>query len=206
MMGTTLVLVVIAFTLCVTLWALETPGGHAGQASTQEKATFAGGCFWCMQPAFDQLDGVISSTVGYAGGTEVNPTYEQVSAGRTGHVEAIQIVFDPDRVSYSQLLEVFWRNIDPTQVDGQFVDIGRQYRTAVFFHSDEQKVLAQLSKEELDKSGRYDKPIVTEILPATDFYPAEDYHQKYYEKNPLRYKYYRHGSGRDRYLEKVWGK
>jgi methionine-S-sulfoxide reductase len=169
-----------------------------------EKATFAGGCFWCMEPPFDKLDGVISTTSGYTGGNEKMPTYEQVSSGRTGHVEAIEIIFDPEKVNYDKLLEVFWKNIDPTQANGQFADIGKQYRTAIFFHDEEQRKLAVASKEILDKSGKFGKSVVTEILPAEDFYPAEDYHQNYYLKNPIRYKYYRFGSGRAQFLNKLW--
>jgi methionine-S-sulfoxide reductase len=183
------------------------PGAAPGAGEQGfQKATFAGGCFWCMQPPFDKLDGVISTTVGYAGGKEENPTYEQVSAGITGHVEAFQVIYDPSRISYSQLLEVFWRNINPTQSDGQFVDIGRQYRTVIFYHDEDQKRLAEASRENLENSRKYGEKIVTEIVPATTFYPAEEYHQEYYKKNPLRYKYYRYGSGRDRYLEKTWEK
>ena len=170
------------------------------------KATFAGGCFWCMQSPFDKLEGVISTTVGYTGGSEKHPTYEDVSGGKTGHAEAVQIVYDPEIIAYSQLLDVFWRNIDPTQVDGQFYDIGRQYRTAIFYHDAEQMKLALASKEELESSNRYDKKIVTEIVSATAFYTAEDYHQDYYKTNSIRYKYYRLGSGRDQYLDSVWGK
>jgi methionine-S-sulfoxide reductase len=169
-----------------------------------EKATFAGGCFWCMEPPFDKLNGVISTTSGYAGGNEIMPTYEQVSSGRTGHFEAIEIVYDPEKVSYDKLLDVFWKNIDPTQENGQFADIGKQYRTAIFFHDDNQQKLAIASKEQLDKSGIFKKPVATEILPAGKFYPAEDYHQDYYLKNPVRYKYYRFGSGRDHFLNKIW--
>jgi methionine-S-sulfoxide reductase len=169
-----------------------------------EKATFAGGCFWCMEPPFDKLSGVISTTSGYAGGNEIMPTYEQVSSGRTGHFEAIEIVYDPEKVSYDKLLEVFWKNIDPTQANGQFADIGKQYRTAIFYHDDNQRKLAIASKEQLDKSGKFGKPVVTEILPAGKFYPAEDYHQDYYLKNPVRYKYYRFGSGRDQFINKIW--
>lgn len=169
-----------------------------------EKATFAGGCFWCMEPPFDKLNGVISTTSGYAGGNEIMPTYEQVSSGRTGHFEAIEIVYDPEKVSYDKLLNVFWKNIDPTQENGQFADIGKQYRTAIFFHDDNQRNLAIASKEQLDKSGIFKKPVATEILPAGNFYPAEDYHQDYYLKNPVRYKYYRFGSGRDHFLNKIW--
>ena len=169
-----------------------------------EKATFAGGCFWCMEPPFDKLDGIISTTSGYTGGNEKMPTYEQVSSGKTGHLEAIEIIYDPERVSYDKLLEIFWKNIDPTQTNGQFADIGKQYRTAIFFHDENQQKLAVASKENLDKSGKFEKPVVTEILPAGEFYPAEDYHQDYYLKNPIRYKYYRFGSGRDQFLNKTW--
>jgi methionine-S-sulfoxide reductase len=178
------------------------PGATAFEPDT---ATFAGGCFWCMQPPFDKLDGVISVTVGYTGGSEKNPTYEQVSAGNTGHVEAIEILYDPAKIPYSELLNVFWRNINPTQPDGQFVDRGRQYRSAIFYHNEEQRRLAEASKEALAEADIFRANIVTEILPAGPFYPAEEYHQDYYEKNPIRYKYYRYGSGRDSYLEKQWG-
>ena len=171
-----------------------------------EKATFAGGCFWCMQPPFDKLDGVISTTVGYCGGKEENPTYKQVSAGNTGHAEAIEVVYDPSRISYTELLNVFWMNIDPTQENGQFADFGAQYRTAIFYHNKEQKRLAEAAKKELKNTGRFSKKIVTEIVPATPFYRAEEYHQDYYKKNPLRYKIYRYGSGRDDYLVRKWGK
>ena len=169
-------------------------------------AIFAGGCFWCMQHPFDKLDGVISTTVGYCGGKEENPTYKQVSAGKTGHAEAVEIVYDPSRLSYADLLNVFWMNIDPTQENGQFADIGAQYRTAIFYHNEEQKRLAEASKIELKNTGRFSKRIVTEIVPATPFYRAEEYHQDYYKKNPLRYKIYRYGSGRDDYLVRKWGK
>jgi len=170
-----------------------------------EKATFAGGCFWCMQPPFDELVGVISTTAGYTGGKEENPTYEQVSSGRTGHAEAIEILYDPSKITYSQLLEVFWRNIDPTTLNRQFSDYGTQYRTAIFYHDEEQKRLAERSKEQLQKSGTFNKQIVTEITPASAFYKAEEYHQKYYIKNPIRYKLYRVGSGRDDFLKSIWG-
>ncbi|MBI5327427.1 MAG: peptide-methionine (S)-S-oxide reductase MsrA [Deltaproteobacteria bacterium] len=174
-------------------------------AQKLEKATFAGGCFWCMEPPFASLKGVMSIAVGYTGGHDKNPTYEEVSSGVTGHTEAIEILYDTAQVTYSELLDVFWRNIDPTTANQQFVDIGAQYRTAIFYHSEEQRRLAEKSKTKLEKSGKFDKPIVTEIKPATTFYKAEDYHQKYYEKNPIRYKFYRYNSGRDRYLEKIWG-
>jgi len=182
---------------------------HAGdmkQGATMQQATFAGGCFWCMQHPFDALDGVVSTTVGYTGGHLPNPSYEEVSAGGTGHAEAIRIEFDPSRITYEMLLDMFWRQIDPTDAGGQFVDRGSQYRSAIFYHDEIQKQKATASKAALERSGRYDKPLVTEIVPASTFYPAEEYHQKYYEKNPVRYKIYRYGSGRDRYLQKIWGK
>jgi peptide-methionine (S)-S-oxide reductase len=172
----------------------------------QEVATFAGGCFWCMEAPFDKLPGVLSVTVGYTGGHVKNPTYEQVSAGGTGHAESVQIVYDPGKISYEKLLDIFWRNIDPTVKDRQFCDIGSQYRSAIFYHNEEQKALAQKSKEALEKNKPFKGPIVTEITPASEFYPAEEYHQHYYKKNPIRYKYYRYGCGRDRRLEELWGK
>jgi len=170
-----------------------------------EIATFAGGCFWCMQPFFDHTKGVIKTTVGYTGGHEANPSYEDVSSGSTGHAESIQIEFDPKEVSYAKLLEIFWHNIDPTQVNGQFVDEGTQYRTAIFYHSDEQKRIAEKSKQLLAASGRFDRPVVTQIVPATTFYPAEEYHQKYYLKSTFQYNMYHDHSGRPEYLEKTWG-
>lgn len=174
-------------------------------AGKLDKATFAGGCFWCMEPPFEKLEGVKEVISGYTGGQKPNPTYEEVSAGGTGHAEAIQILYDPAKVRYAELLEVFWRQIDPTDSGGQFVDRGKQYRSAIYYHNDEQRRLAEKSKEELQKSGRYKKPIITEILPVSDFYRAEEYHQDYYKKNPIRYKFYRFNSGRDQYLKTVWG-
>lgn len=171
-----------------------------------QKATFAGGCFWCMEPPYNDLPGIISVMPGYTGGETNNPTYEEVSSGTTGHAEAVQIVFDPAKISYEKLLSVFWRNIDPTTLDQQFADRGTQYRTAIFYHDEEQKRLAEISKTEIDKSGMFKKPVVTEITAASVFYPAEDYHQQYYKKNPTRYKFYSEGSGRKAYLEKTWGK
>lgn len=168
------------------------------------KATFAGGCFWCMEPPFDKLTGVISTTVGYTGGHKENPTYEEVSSGTTGHAEAIQIVFDPEKTSYDALLDVFWRNIDPTVKDQQFCDHGNQYRTAIFYHDEEQKRLAEQSKKALIESG-WIKEIFTEITEASTFYVAEDYHRDYYQKNPIRYKFYRYGCGRDKRLKELWG-
>ncbi len=174
-------------------------------ANTMEKATFAGGCFWCMEAPFDQLPGVASVTVGYTGGTAKNPTYEQVSAGGTGHAEAVQIVYNPSETGYEKLLEIFWHNIDPTVKNRQFCDVGSQYRPAIFYHSEEQRLLALKSKEALEKTKPFKEPILTEITAAGEFYPAEEYHQHYYQKNPIRYKYYRSGCGRDRRLKELWG-
>ena len=169
-------------------------------------ATFAGGCFWCMEPPFDKLDGVLSTTSGYIGGRTANPNYEQVSAGRTGHAEAVQVRYDPKKIDYQTLLDVFWRNIDPLAANRQFCDVGDQYRSAVFFHGAEQERLARASKQALEQSGRFKQPIVTELVAAGRFYPAEDYHQDYYTKNPVRYRYYRWNCGRDQRLEELWGK
>jgi peptide-methionine (S)-S-oxide reductase len=167
------------------------------------KATFAGGCFWCMEPPYDELDGMISTISGYIGGTKKNPTYEEVSAGNTGHTEAVQITYDAKKISYEKLLEVFWRNIDPLTANAQFCDSGSQYRSAIFYHDEAQRTLAEASKKRLQ--GRFKKPIVTEIVRAAEFYPAEDYHQDYYKKNPVRYKVYRYGCGRDQRLQELWG-
>ncbi|MDB5903853.1 MAG: peptide-methionine (S)-S-oxide reductase [Betaproteobacteria bacterium] len=175
-------------------------------AQTTAKATFAGGCFWCMEPPYDKLPGVISTTSGYMGGKTRNPTYEQVSTGTTGHAEVVQVEYDPAKVSYAQLLDVFWRNIDPTQRDGQFCDHGTQYRTAVFFHTPEQQKLAAASKAALEKNKPFKGDIVTEISPAGDFTAAEDYHQDFYKKNPTKYKFYRTGCGRDARLQALWGR
>lgn len=169
------------------------------------KATFAGGCFWCMEPPYDKLDGVLSTTSGYIGGQTRNPTYEQVSAGRTGHTEAVEVVYDPKKISYEKLLEVFWRNIDPTMKDRQFCDSGSQYRSGIFYHDAAQKKAAEASRDSLKKSKPFAGDIVTEITTATEFYPAEDYHQDYYKKNPVRYNFYRSGCGRDARLKQLWG-
>ena len=174
-------------------------------ASTS-RAIFAGGCFWCMEAPFEKLDGVSEVISGYTGGSKLDPTYQEVSAGGTGHTEAVEVLYDPQLVSYEKLLEVFWRQIDPTDADGQFVDRGNQYRSGIFYLDAEQKQLAEKSKQQLEKTGRFNKPIVTEITAAGKFYPAEEYHQDYHSKNPIRYWYYRGGSGRDDYLDKVWGK
>jgi peptide-methionine (S)-S-oxide reductase len=167
------------------------------------KATFAGGCFWCMEPPYDKLDGVISTISGYAGGKTKNPTYDEVSRGTTGHTEVVQVTYDPKKITYEKLLDVFWRNVDPLTPNRQFCDVGSQYRTAIFYHDETQKRLAEESKKALGK--RFKEPIVTEIVAYTEFYPAEDYHQDYYIKNPLRYKYYRYNCGRDQRLEALWG-
>ncbi len=175
-------------------------------SSNLETAVFAGGCFWCMEPFFARLPGVKSVLVGYTGGQTENPTYEEVSMGYTGHAEAVEITYDPSLVKYEKLLEIFWHNIDPTAVNSQFVDHGTQYRSAIFYRGEEQKRIAEESKKKLDASGRFKAPIATEIVPASKFYPAEEYHQAYYKKNPMRYKMYHDGSGRDQTLEKIWGK
>ena len=174
--------------------------------SSYAKATFAGGCFWCMEHPFDVLPGVISTTSGYTGGQKANPTYEEVSSGSTGHAEAVQVVYDPKKVTYEKLLDVFWHNIDPTVKNEQFCDHGTQYRSGIFYHDDAQRQLAETSKAALDRNKPFKQPIVTEITRAGEFYPAEDYHQDFYLKNPLRYKYYRSGCGRDNRLKQLWGK
>ncbi len=179
-------------------------GTSAGTMPHLEKATFAGGCFWCMTPPFEKLNGVNEVASGYTGGNGPDPTYEDYAA--KGHIEAVQITYDPSKISYSALLDVFWRQIDPTDQGGQFCDRGPQYRSAIFYENAEQKRLAEASKEALEKTGRYQKPIVTELIKASAFYKAEEYHQDYYKKNPIRYKFYRSSCGRDKYLEKVWGK
>jgi len=168
-------------------------------------ATFAGGSFWCMEPPFDDLPGVYETIVGYTGGTSKNPTYSLVSNGKTDHVEAVQVLFDPQRITYQDLLKIFWQNIDPTSLNRQFSDIGPQYRTVIFYHNAEQKRLADESKRKLIESGTFSKPLVTQILPAGTFYRAEEDHQDYYRKHPLHYQFYRFGCGRDQFLEKVWG-
>ena len=180
------------------LQAGETPEGMS-------VATFAGGCFWCMEPPFDKVDGVLSTTSGYTGGHVKNPSYEMTSSGKTGHTEAVQIVFDPNKVSYEELLKIYWRNIDPTTPDRQFCDKGNQYRSEIFYHNEEQKRLAEASKLEVEKTKSFSEPVVTPITPASEFYAAEDYHQDYYQKNPIRYNYYRFACGRDKRLNELWG-
>jgi peptide methionine sulfoxide reductase msrA/msrB len=189
--------------LLLPLMALQ---ASAGTMPHLEKATFAGGCFWCMTPPFEKLDGVTKVVSGYTGGHTANPTYEDVTSETTGHRESVEVTFDPAKISYEKLLDVFWRQINPTDAGGSFVDRGPSYTSAIFYHSEEQKRLAEESKQKLEHSGRFDKPIVTPILPAGPFYPAEEYHQDYWKKNPIRYKFYRYNSGRDQYLEKIWGK
>lgn len=200
------------------LWFLSDPGSAgaseprvaAGAGDPPSKitaeATFAGGCFWCVEADFEKVDGVVEAISGYTGGTKRNPTYREVASGRTDHVEAVRIVYHPDRVSYGELLDLFWRSVDPTDAGGQFVDRGAQYRTAIFPHDEEQRLQAEASKAALEASGVFDQPVVTEILPQTAFYPAEDYHQDYYKESPVQYKFYRYNSGRDQFLRKVWGK
>lgn len=190
-----MLLLALLIQLSVPLWAAD-PG--------RTLATFAGGCFWCMEPPFDRIDGVISTTSGYIGGKTGNPTYEEVSSGATGHAEAVQVVYDPHKVSYETLLVTFWHNIDPTVRNRQFCDIGTQYRTAIFYHDAEQKRLAEESKKTLE-ALRFKHPLETQIVAADTFYPAEDYHQDYYLKNPVRYKFYRYNCGRDKVLQRIWG-
>jgi peptide-methionine (S)-S-oxide reductase len=185
----------------IALIAALTAGAASAQTAT---AIFAGGCFWCMEPPFDKTEGVISTTSGYAGGETANPTYEEVSAGGSGHIEVIRIEYDPSKVSYEKLLDIYWRNVDPFDARGQFCDKGSQYRSAIFFGNNAEKALAEASKKKVAEKFR--KTVETLIMPASKFYPAEDYHQDYYKKNPVRYKLYRSGCGRDARLKAVWGK
>jgi peptide-methionine (S)-S-oxide reductase len=197
------------FILSLLAMTISTSADETSVAATDSNtsvATFAGGCFWCMEGPFDKLEGVVSTTSGYTGGHTKNPTYKQTSTGKTGHTEAVQIVYDPEQVSYEKLLDVFWHNIDPTTPDQQFCDRGSQYRSEIFYHDDEQKQLAEASKSTLKKNKPFNAPIVTQVTRASTFYAAEDYHQDYYKKNPIRYRYYRHGCGRDKRLEQLWGK
>jgi peptide-methionine (S)-S-oxide reductase len=170
-----------------------------------DTAVFAGGCFWCMEPPFDALPGVVSTTSGYSGGRVVDPTYEQVSGGATGHTEVVRVIFDPARVGYARLLDVFWRNVDPLTPNAQFCDQGSQYRSAIFHRGEDQRRQADSSRQALERSGRFRRPVVTEVVPAAPFYPAEAYHQDYYTKNPIRYKFYRGRCGRDARLAELWG-
>lgn len=185
--------------------ASETAQLISADDSQLAEAVFAGGCFWCMEKPYDQLPGVVSTISGYTGGEVENPSYQQVSAGTTGHVEALQVRYDPEQISYEELLPVFWHNIDPVDDQGQFCDKGSQYRSAIFYQNEEQRQLAEASKRSLKASNKFDQPIATDLLPASEFYPAEDYHQNYYQTHPVRYKVYRFGCGRDQRLSELWG-
>jgi peptide-methionine (S)-S-oxide reductase len=187
------------------IWMALVLAPFSSQAAGTETAIFAGGCFWCTESDFDKVPGVVSTTSGYIGGQKENPTYEEVSAGGTGHAESVQIVYDPTKITYARLLELFWRTIDPTTPDAQFCDRGPQYRSAIFYMNDEQRQLAEASKAALEKNKPFTAPIVTEIVAATTFYPAEVYHQNFHERNPLRYRFYRWNCGRDQRLEELWG-
>ncbi len=191
---------------CAILLGLIPSAGRGQNSPTAaaKTAIFAGGCFWCIQPAFDKAPGVIRTVVGYCGGTEPNPTHELVASEKTNYRESIEITYDPAKISYDQLLDIFWRQIDPTQADGQFTDIGPSYRAAIFYGNEQEKQIAQASKERLARSGRFKKPIVTEILPATKFWPAESYHQKFYQQNPERFEAFEQGSGRVSFQKKTW--
>ncbi|MBK8277544.1 MAG: peptide-methionine (S)-S-oxide reductase MsrA [Nitrospira sp.] len=197
----TLATSLIAWTLLTNFPFVETTG-----ASPSAKAYFAGGCFWCMEEAFEKVEGVISVVSGYMGGTAANPTYEEVSAGRTGHAEAVEVTYDPTRLTYQKLLDAFWHNVDPLTPNAQFCDHGTQYRSAVFYSTEEEKRLTEESKAMVEQAKKFPAPIVTQLVSAATFYPAEDYHQDYYKKNPLRYKYYKYGCGRANRLEALWGK
>ena len=199
-----LTIIAVGFMTCVTLTVWLSSGVQS--APTTAKAYFAGGCFWCMEEAFEKVDGVLTVVSGYMGGTVANPTYEQVSDGRTGHAEAIEVTYDPTKVTYQKLLDAFWRNIDPVTPNAQFCDHGTQYRAAVFYSTDEEKRLAEESKSKIEQSKRLPVPIVTQLVQASTFYQAENYHQDYYKKNPLRYKYYKYSCGRAQRLEALWGK
>ncbi len=194
--------------LAAIVLALVAPSLSAQQPKVppgQALATFAGGCFWCMEPPFDKLPGVTATISGYTGGSKVNPTYHEVSSGTTGHAEAVQVIYDPAKVSYEKLLETYWVNVDPTVKDRQFCDSGTQYRTAIFYHDEAQRKAAEASRAALEKSRPFKEPIVTPIVMAGAFYPAEEYHQDYYKKNPVRYQLYRSGCGRDARLKELWG-
>ncbi len=195
----------LIFSLLIWLGAMVAQPGSAADAAKSAKATFAGGCFWCMEPPFDILPGVLSTTSGYTGGKKLSPTYREVSDGETGHAEVVQVVYDPTKVSYEQLLNVYWHNVDPTVKNQQFCDHGSQYRTGIFVHNEEQKKQAEASRSALLKAKPFKADIVTEITAASTFYPAEDYHQDYYLKNPVKYKFYRFNCGRDARLKELWG-
>jgi methionine-S-sulfoxide reductase len=195
----------IALTAVSSMLIADLASGQSPAPAQTRMAVFAGGCFWCIQPAFDKAPGVLKTVVGYSGGTEPNPTYKLVSSEKTQHRESIEITYDPAKISYDQLLDIYWRQIDPTQSDGQFTDIGPSYRAAIFYGNPEEKKIAEASKEKLARSGKFDKPIVTEVLPATKFYPAEADHQKYYQQNPEQFEAFEHGSGRTSFQKQTWG-
>ena len=192
--------------LLIGAWTVLQSTTQAAADAIPGKAYFAGGCFWCMEEAFEKVEGVLSVTSGYMGGTVANPNYEDVSAGRTGHAESVEVVYDPARVSYQKLLDAFWRNVDPITPNAQFCDHGSQYRSAIFFQTDEEKRVAEATKQAIEQSRRFKEPIVTQIVMASQFYPAEDYHQDFYKKNPVRYKFYKYNCGRAQRLEELWGK
>lgn len=194
----TLILLVVAFSNVLLQPVVE--------SSEPAKAYFAGGCFWCMEEAFEKVDGVIAAVSGYMGGTVQNPSYEEVSSGRTGHAESIEVLYDPSKVTYNQLLEAFWRNVDPITPTAQFCDHGTQYRAAIFYQNDQEKRFAEESKQAIEQSKRFTQPIVTQIVMASQFYPAEEYHQDFYKKNPIRYKFYKYNCGRAQRLDELWGK
>jgi len=197
--------VIAVAALLIGTWIGQSTSLAAADA-TSGKAYFAGGCFWCMEEAFEKVEGVLSATSGYMGGTVDNPSYEEVSAGRTGHAESVEVVYDPGKVSYQKLLEAFWHNVDPITPNAQFCDHGTQYRSAIFFQTDEEKRVSDSSKQALEQSRRFKEPIVTQIVMASQFYPAEEYHQDFYKKNPVRYKFYKYNCGRAQRLEALWGK
>jgi len=195
----------LVFTLLITGTAFAASSAKSPAVNNNATAIFAGGCFWCMEPPFDKLDGVLSTTSGYTAGHKINPSYREVSAGSTGHTEAIQIEYDPDKITYHELLDVFWKNIDPVSENRQFCDAGTQYRSGIYYMDAKQENAARQSLKQLQNNKPFKDDIATEILPASTFYPAEDYHQDYYQKNPIRYKYYRYRCGRDQRLEELWG-
>ena len=197
-------MLIMAF-LLIGAWNLQSTSKAAAEA-TIGKAYFAGGCFWCMEEAFEKVEGVLAATSGYMGGTVANPSYEDVSSGRTGHAESVEVVYDPAKVSYQKLLEAFWRNVDPITPNAQFCDHGSQYRSAIFYQTDEEKRASDTSKQAIEQSKRFTEPIVTQIVMASHFYSAEEYHQDFYKKNPVRYKFYKYSCGRAQRLEELWGK
>jgi peptide-methionine (S)-S-oxide reductase len=197
---------VLVFTITVVAAGTANSAGPSADGRRAAMATFAGGCFWCMEEVFEKVAGVVSVTSGYTGGRQAHPTYEEVSAGGTGHAESVEVLYDPAQVSYGKLLDIFWRNIDPITPDRQFCDSGNQYRSAIFYHDEGQKRLVEQSKQALEKSKPFKEPIVTQIVPASAFYPAEEYHQDFYKKNPFRYKFYKYNCGRAQRLEELWGK